>query len=364
VTSPRLAVSLLLIVGCTDGPSPNITDGLTTNPTATQDPSVGETSATPDPSSSSDPSPTTTGVEPTTTGVDPSVGETSTSDATTQGPVTLEPSTTTADATTTTASTTDDTGGAGECEVNADCASLACLEFRDFDPQAACVAAPGGGATRFPGTILDFVTGAPVPQAEVGVVGALSLLTDPQNAEPILVAVTDANGEFDAVSKGQVQEGIGVFGLVGGGKFFLTGTGLAAPAMGAQYGPMSTRHDVFAMPAATLTAWSNLLQKEPALADALPLGQQGGVIGLVRDAVGAPVAGAVVVPVNDGSSAEIRYLGQGGDSFNANMTAASGVFVILKPGLAEKFEVEGQPAASGQAASGKDLILAMTLDLP
>lgn len=356
MTAPRLALSCLLLLGCADGPSPKLTGDPTTVASMTQDPSFGDTSATPDPSSSSEPT-----SEPTpTSGVDPSVGDASTGDATTQGSVTLDPTSTTADAST----TSDDSGGLAECEVNSDCASLACLEFRDFDPQAVCDVPPGGGATRFPGTILDFVTGAPVPGAEVGVVGALSVLTDAPNAQPILVATADAKGEFDAVSDGPVQEGIAVFGLVGGGKFFLTGTALASPAMGGQYGPMSDRHDVFAMPAATLAAWSNLLAKDPALADALPLGDKGGTIGLVRDADGAPVAGAVVVPADAASDAEIRYLGPGGDSFNAGMTADSGIFVILNPGLAETFQVEGEPAAKGGAGSAPDVILVLTLDIP
>lgn len=353
---PRLALSLALLAACTDGPDPKTTNDPTLV-SLTQNPSMSETSAASDDSTAATTTPTS-GLEPTTAADGSGVATTdpASSDATS--------STTAVDPTTDTATTTtDDSGGLAECEVNADCASQACLKFRDFDPQAVCTAAPGGGNTRFPGTVLDLVADAPVAAAEVRVVGILGALTDPQNAQAVVIAGADGKGVFDATSAAPVSEGIGVVGIVEGGKFFLTLTPLASP-MGPDYGPMSPRHDVFAVPSATLTAWSALLMKDPALADALPLGSKGGVVGIVRDATSQPVAGAVVLPTNKPSTAEIRYLGDDANSFNAAMTGVSGLFVIVKPALAEKFAVAGAPEAVGTAASTQDGIFVMALDLP
>lgn len=258
------------------------------------------------------------------------------------------------------------TGGTpvmGECEVNADCASEACLEFRDLDPDAVCVEGPGGGRTRFPGTVINFVTGAPLPATDVKIVGALDALLDPVNAVGVVAGSSDAAGIVDLTSEGQVQEGIGVVAVVEGGALFLSLTGVATPMNGV-YGPMSANHDLWGVPAATLSAWSALLMKEPALAPHLPLGEMGGSVGLVRDSSGAPVAGAVVESVNADSQAKLRYLAQDGMSFNSVATASSGVFVLLGPGLAEKFQVEGVPEASESSGSAGDAIFVMTLELP
>jgi hypothetical protein len=67
----------------------------------------------------------------------------------------------------------------------------------------------------------------------------------------------------------------------------------------------------------------------------------GGVVGLVRDkTTGDPLANAKVVSTVDGSGAVIRYLNQAGDGFTEDVTSDQGVFVLVKPALAEVFEVE------------------------
>ncbi len=331
--------------------------------------SEGNTSAGPSTSSSSDPgnsetgdgtpTTTTTGPDPTTTtGPDP----TTTDGAETTLITTLEPTTETSDGSSTSDSG-DDTGPPAMCFINSDCPTNACLEFRDHDPAAMCVDGPPGGNTRFPGTVLDFTTGAPLPATKVKFIGVLSALTDPQNATPVVAGTSDASGRIDVTSDAPVNEGIGMVAVIGGGPLFLTITGVAAPMAGV-YGPMSSNHDLWAVPAATLSEWSGFLMKDPLLADDLPLGVEGGCLGLVRDASGQPLAGQVVQPVNPGSTAQVRYLDADGDGFNAEQTAASGVFVVLGPGLAEKFEVAGSPMTTASAGSAEDAIFVMVLDLP
>jgi hypothetical protein len=348
--------------------------------TSTGDPSTGPaTNSSPtvpttggDATTSADP--TTTDATVTTGATEPMPGTIGTSlSGTSTGDVemtvamsdaTTEPvSTTDTTATTDTTDTTEGETGVGECEINADCASKACLEFRDHDPDAVCVAGPGGGRTRFPGTVLDLTTGEPVPATDVKVIGLLDALIDPMGAQGVVVGTADAAGVVDMTSDAPVVEGIGVAAVVGGGPLFTTCTGVASPTNG-QYGPMSDRHDIWAVPSATLTAWTGFLMKEPALAADLPLGEKGGTLGVVRDDTGTPIAGAVVESVNPDSKAKIRYLADDLKGFNSVATGGSGIFVVLAPALAEQFEVVGAPEARGTAGSANQAIFVMALDLP
>ncbi len=81
-----------------------------------------------------------------------------------------------------------DTAADGEaCIANGDCTSLA----------------PADSATRITGTLLDFATGAPIPDLEVRVIGTLSALGDPGNATPVAKGISGANGKVDFVSAGR-----------------------------------------------------------------------------------------------------------------------------------------------------------------
>src|SRR5690606_20548741 len=113
------------------------------------------------------------------------------------------------------------------------------------------------------------------------------------------------------------------------------------------YGPANTIRDIWVVPETALTDWSGYLEADSEFENALPLGEAGGVVGLVRDAeTGDPIAGAVVVPTNgDTSDAVIRYLNDAGDGFVTEATSGLGVFVIVKPGLGETFGVEVDGAA-------------------
>lgn len=258
---------------------------------------------------------------------------------------------------------TGDTGAVAECQVNSDCATSACLEFRDHDPDAVCVAGPPGGNTRFPGTLLNFATGAPLPATDMKIVGLLGAIGDVNNAAALVAGSSDAAGIIDITSMNPVAEGIGVVSVVTGGPLFTTCTQVASPKAG-KYGPMSDRHDLWGVPSATLAEWSGFLMKDPALAANLPLGEQGGLVGIVRDNTGQPVAGAVVKPQNLNSKAQIRYLSADKTGFAADKTASSGIFVLVATGLAEKFEVVGFPGVTITATSAKSAIFVSILDLP
>ena len=300
-----------------------------------------------------------------------------TTDGTSTGGTTDTPTTTgaTTDGGTTDAETTEtptssgttmvggETAADGDaCTANGDCASVACLKYRDL-VEGECVAAPAGGNTRIAGTLVDFVSGAPIAGAEVRVIGALSALNDPANAPPVLTATADAEGKVDVVSMTPLSEGIGIVGIITGGDYYTSATGLASNVMGA-YGPMNGNRDIWAMPSAKLTEWSGYLLTDPELATFLPLGEKGGVVGFVRDGAGAPKAGAKVVSLKGAmSAAKIRYLADDGLGFSGDATSSTGIFVLVGPGLAEKFMVEGG-TVEGTAGSAEKAVFVMILTEP
>lgn len=292
---------------------------------------------------------TTTGDEPTTgtpgtTGGESTMGETGTPDDTTGEPTTTGP--------------VGETAADGEaCVANGDCMSLGCEKFRDLE-MGVCVAAPGGNQTRVMGTLVDFITLQPIANTEMRVLGALTALQNPVDGTADLMAMSDANGQLDVTTTTPFSASFGEVAIVQGGDYYTTATGIAAPLEGVNYGPMNGNHDMWAVPAAKLTEWSGLLAGDPDFMDPdpnkapLPLGERGGVIGFVRDrTMGMGVAGKKIIGADDGmTDATIRYLSEDGLSFNSEMTGSSGIFVLIRPGLAEQFAVEGTDS-TGSAGS-------------
>lgn len=322
--------------------------------TATALMACGDDKGTTDGSTSNPTNPTDAVTDPGTAGTDPT--DAAVTDGETDGTATEATPTTTM---------TGDTAADGEaCSANGDCASQGCLKYRDLE-QGECVAAPAGGNTRFTGTVIDFATGMPIPNAELRVLGALSALGDPATAEPVLTANADASGQIDTVSVTPIAQGIGIIGIILGGDYFTSATGLASPIMADKYGPMNGNRDIWAVPSAKLTEWSGFLMADAEIAESLPLGEKGGVIGLVRDGTGAPKAGAKVISKTNGDAtgAKVRYLADDGASFTSDVTGTSGVFVLTGPALAEKFTVDGG-VSEGTAGSANKAVFVMILTEP
>lgn len=313
----------------------------------------------------------------TTTGDDTSAGTsnpTSTDPSTTMGETSV--GTTEPDTTSPTTDAESSTGPVGEtaangeaCMSNGDCMSLACEKYRDLE-MGTCVAGPDGGNTRVMGTLVDFITLATIADSEVRVLEALDALTDPVGNAPVITGTSDAGGQVDVVTTEPLKAAFGVVGIVQGPSYYPTATGLAAPLSGTTYGPMNGNRDMWAVPSAKLTEWSTLLMGDPDFmpadpADAvLPLGENGGVVGFVRDSVtGMGVAGQVIVGAGGPTGATIRYLSEDGMSFTSDMTSSSGLFVLVNPGLAEEFAVEGT-AATGSAGSAKNAIFVLIMTVP
>ncbi|WP_293275497.1 hypothetical protein [Nannocystis sp.] len=179
-----------------------------------------------------------------------------------------------------------------------------------------------------------------------------------------LTTTSEANGQVDVTSTEPLAEGVGVVGVITGGDYYTTATGIAAPTAGV-YGPMNGNRDIWAMPAAKLTEWSGYLMADPEIMPSLPLGDAGGVVGFVRDGNGMGKAGAKIVSETNGAAttAKIRYLSDDGVSFNADATGTSGLFVLVSPGLGEHFTVEGGTVI-GTAGSAKKAVFVLILTEP
>ncbi|MCX4243362.1 hypothetical protein [Paraliomyxa miuraensis] len=265
---------------------------------------------------------------------------------------------------------TSDAGAAeGEgCAANSECMSGVCTIFTDVpvNGDAVCAATPPDCATRVTGTVFDFTTREPVGGASVVVAAALQAATNPTGATAIVEGTTNASGEIDVTSSGPISAVVGIVGLTSLGGYYLTATGLAAPVDGgSDYNVANSIHDIWMVPESDLGDWSDALAMDAMIpGENLPLGEQGGVVGLVRDAAGAPIGGAVVRSTNAGSGAFIRYLNDDG-SFGDVDTSDLGIFVILAPALAEVFEVEvgGAVAGSGTAGSADGAIFTLIFNV-
>lgn len=304
----------------------------------------------------------TTTATDTTDATDTGTGDTmDTSDTTTGGPV--------CDAT---HAPGDGLADGDPCLSSSECASHLCVLYQDAPPvEGTCEAAPVDTcATRFTGRLLDFSTGEVVEGIDLKVAAALQAALMPGTATALAMGSSGADGTFDFTSDAQISAPLGLVGLSSADGYFLTATGLASPAEGNFYGPANAIHDVWAVPAATLTDYSALLEPDPEFANALPLGEAGGVVGMVRDAAtGLPIADATVESTDgDTSGAVIRYLNETGDGFVDTSTSSNGIFVLVKPGLGEVFGVSvgGVPVdgETGTAGSANGAIFTLIFNVP
>jgi hypothetical protein len=215
-------------------------------------------------------------------------------------------------------------------------------------------------------TLRDLVSRGEVEGAEVRAVGAIAAVSNPVAATALAQATTGAGGRLSMQTTDADGEQLGLIALAHADGYFLSGTGLAEPlADSTQYPGSNQIHDLWLVPAAALESWSELLAGDPALSASLPLGERGGIVGLVRDATtGEPIAGAVVRSSNTTTSAVVRYLAEDAQSFSDTATASNGLFVILEPGLAESFQAVAGGVTLGPNLGGTaaKLVFVLVLD--
>lgn len=270
-----------------------------------------------------------------------------------------------------------DGGGPGAegtaCTSNDQCSSGVCVRFSDapVDPDAACGGAnPGdetGCTTRFTATVLDIATREPVDGADVRVAAALNALTDPVGAHAVASGSAGDDGRVDFTSDAPISAAIAIIALVETPTAFLTAIPVAAPISGASYGTANEVHDLWLVPSDRLAAWSAALADDPEIpGPLLPLGIAGGVVGLVRDADGVPISGAVVSPTDAGSNAIIRYV-HADDAIDADATDGSGLFIVLgAQQVGEDFEATlgGDSIATGSTSGANSVVFTLILTAP
>lgn len=260
------------------------------------------------------------------------------------------------------------------CTSHGDCASGVCLIYTDvpLNDDAVCGPMPeqtdAGCSTRVTGTLFDFATGQPVGGVNVKIVKAIEAIADPANATPLVEMPSASDGRIDMTTDKPISAPLAIISIAGGdGDYFLTATGVASPAddMSA-YAVGTAIHDLWVAPTASLLEWSTALEGDAGLPDnSLPLGERGGVIGLVRDGTtGDPIAGATVVPDDENSGAVIRYLQDDG-TFDDVSTGPSGIFVVLNAALmGEDFTafLDTTELASGTAGAANGAVFSLILN--
>jgi len=252
----------------------------------------------------------------------------------------------------------------GECYNNAGCGTCNCRTFRDNPPDASstCADDPGDGMLTVTATLLEFATNTAIPSTEVAIYNAFEVGTlGPDNATPIGMVTADGDGRIE--TRVEPNDQIGIVATVRAEGFVDTATGLAKPPWEAS----NAIHDLFAVPEADAAAWSAELANEAGLEGFLPLGENGGVVGVARNRyTGQPMAGIRIVSLEDDSPALLRYLNPDG-TFNADATTETGIYVLLNPLLAEEFEAEldGTVVSTrpNRAGSGAPAVFTMNLTI-
>jgi hypothetical protein len=315
---------------------------------------------------------------PTSGEPDTSAGPTSTSSSSTADPTVMSTVTTvdpeSSSGAPETDGATDCPGGGGSstlglpCVANSDCMSGVCRAFSDAppDPDRHCAPAPADCSTAISGTVWRLPPGpAGLPDVPVRVVGALDAITDPFGATPLFTDTSDASGRTAGTTDGPATSSVAIVAVTGGdATWFPTAVGVANQLGDGTYEVGTNVHDLWAVQLSTLDAFNVALAADPSVpAELLPLGEAGGVIGIVRDSGGTPIEGAVVESTDGGSQAIVRYVtDQGG--IDTTGTHGSGAFIVL--GVVPTGEdfaatLEGVPLAAGRAASANGLVFALVM---
>jgi hypothetical protein len=266
-----------------------------------------------------------------------------------------------------------DAAAGDPCTSNGDCESGVCTIFTDvpINDDAVCgefvTTTALGCNTRITGTVFDFATGMPVADATVKVAGAVSAVGNPTGAMALAEATSGADGRIDVTTEMPVKQAIAIIALVESASGFLTATGLSAPIDDAMNYPVGNGiHDLWVVPTGPLGEWTTALEMDMDVPpDQLPLGEQGGVVGLVRDATGAPVAGAVVAPTDAESTALVRYV-NADNTVSADMTTETGIFIVIGANqFGEDFEatMDGASLATGTAGATDNAVFTLILNV-
>jgi hypothetical protein len=256
------------------------------------------------------------------------------------------------------------------CTSNGDCMSGQCEIFTDvpLNEDAVCGPTPSmtetGCNTRITGTVFDFSTRMPLEGATMKVAAALNAITNPAGADALAMATSGADGRIDVTTEVPISAAIAIIALVEGPGAYLTATGLAEPAEGSAYAVGVGNLDLWSVPTASLDAWSAALTTDVDVApELLPLGDAGGIVGLLRDSDGLPIAGATISAVEPGGESVVRYVAMD-NSITADATSENGLFIIVGAvGTGEDFQatVDGAVVADGRAGTANNVVFTLIM---
>ncbi|MBN2803986.1 MAG: hypothetical protein JXR91_12910 [Deltaproteobacteria bacterium] len=265
--------------------------------------------------------------------------------------------------------------GSGEngdsCMVMEDCKSGFCATYSHApaDPDATCEAAPEIGDVHLMATVTDFLSEEIIPNQEIKVGGGIDVAQNPEGFPVKQTIKSDADGKVDALLTGDTTAvPLAIIVVAESDIYYPTSTGLVTPEAGCGMYPPATRNaDIKLVKKDDLTSLSQALESSyPEEKDNLPLGDQGGVLGVIKGVdTGDGIEGTVIKSTNDTTASKIYYLNEARDGFTTDKTSSNGIFVILHSGLAEEFSafinnkvISRRPATAGET---KGVLFATTL---
>lgn len=253
------------------------------------------------------------------------------------------------------------------CYRNNQCRSGLCISYQQTtpDPGGYCDTPANPNMMVAIGTTLDFETRQPVAGASIRVDGVTLGSVQGCKSKGYATLESDENGHFrKTISMPGIAEQIGIVALAEENDVYANSTsGVADPPWPKAF----IRRDILIVKKATLDKWSQWLAEDAEMANFLPLVAKGGVVGAVPNVdTGAGVVGAKLRSLNAKSKARIRYLNAEGTGFVADGVTESGIFVMVNPGLAEKFDVYmGDDKINITTATAGDIpCMIFVLDIP
>lgn len=253
------------------------------------------------------------------------------------------------------------------CYKNVQCASKLCMSYRQVtpDPDGHCDESSAPSQIIAIGTTIDFETRKPVFEANLKFLGATNFTLLRCNATASDTLVTGAGGRFNKAVDQPAAEPVGFIALASDGKDYApSASGIADPP----WPKGSIRHDILMVKNSALAKWSQLLSADSEMKPYMNLSANGGAIGAVLDVdTGKPIIGATLGPAGGGkTSAKIRYLSANGTGFVKDGITQSGIFVLVNPALAEKFDVflDGEKINITTAKFGDVKCAVFIVDIP
>ncbi|MCP4604606.1 MAG: hypothetical protein GY847_29475 [Proteobacteria bacterium] len=227
------------------------------------------------------------------------------------------------------------------CATNNQCKSNYCDAWQGVppDPNAICADGPPKGQLLLRGTVTDFPMRNPMPGAKVQFVNAIESAMMGCASEPIAETTADKFGRYELILKEEdMTDPLGIIAHTKLDGYYFTGNGIASPTDGI-YGPGSNAHHAMAVSESLLNKISVLLENHPKAKSYVPLGEKGGVIGMIGNIVDGEAIEGAYIRSRKGEDSEAIILYPNEDYTALQDSASStGIYVGLNPDIGEKFE--------------------------